>query len=210
MGRIVVSENVSLDGVMQDPTGEEGFQHGGWFTDIGDGDRAAWAGATLQEARAASALLLGRHSYEYFASRWPSRTGDLADRMNGVPKYVVSSTLAHPDWANTSVVRGVVPDAVARLRDELDGDIVVYASGRLVGALLEHDLVDALSLTIFPVVLGSGERLFGELDDKTALRLVQAGAIGDGLVHVAYERVHAGASRRGQPQTTLGRSVSRV
>lgn len=192
MGRIVVSENVSLDGVMQDPTGEEGFQRGGWFAEIGEGDRAAWADAALQETRGASALLMGRHSYVYFSSRWPSRTGDLAERMNAVPKYVVSSTLTDPGWAHTSVLRGAVPDAVTRLRDELEGDIVVLASRRLVGALLEHDLVDELSLTIFPVLLGAGERLFGELNDKTALRLVNLGTVGGGLAHVTYERVRAG------------------
>ena len=142
MGRIVVSENVSLDGVVQDPTGDEGFKRGGWFGQIGDEDREAWAKVEFDEALSTEALLLGRRSYEWFAARWPSRSGEWADRLNSLPKYVVSSTLVDPDWNNSTVVRGEVVSEVSKLKQSLDGEIVIYASRQLVRTVMEHDLVD--------------------------------------------------------------------
>jgi len=189
MGKIVVSENVSLDGVTQDPTGEEGFGHGGWFGRIADKDREAWAKMELNEALGAEALLLGRRSDEWFATRWLSRSGDWADRLNSLPKYVVSSNLEEPRWTNATVLTGDVADAVSKLKQELDGDIVVYASTQLVHTLMEHDLVDELRLTVYPVVLGAGERLFGQTSDSRPLRLVSTQTIGDGLAFLTYERV---------------------
>jgi dihydrofolate reductase len=189
MGRIVISENVSLDGVVQDPTGDEGFRHGGWFGQIGDKDREAWAKAAFDEALSTTALLLGRRSYEWFAARWPSRSGEWADRLNSLPKYVVSSTLVDPGWNNSTVLKGEVVSEVSKLKQELDGEIVVYASGRLVHALMQHDLVDELRLMVYPVVLGAGERLFGETRDKKSMRLLDTRTVGDGLAHLTYEPV---------------------
>ncbi|MDI3386556.1 dihydrofolate reductase family protein [Streptomyces sp. B-S-A8] len=140
MGKIVISENVSLDGVIQDPTGEEGFRLGGWFGQIEDQDREAWAQVEFAEALGAEALLLGRRSYEWFAARWPSRSGEWADRLNSLPKYVVSSTLEDLDWNNSTVLKGDVVNEISKLKQEVNGEIVVYASGRLVHSLLEHDL----------------------------------------------------------------------
>jgi dihydrofolate reductase len=187
MGRIVVSENVSLDGVVQDPTGDEGFRRGGWFGQIGDKDRAEWAKVELDEALGTAALLLGRRSYEWFAARWPSRSGEWADRLNSLPKYVVSSTLEDPDWNNSTVLRGDVVNEVSKLKQELDGDVVVYASFQLVHTLLEHDLVDELRLMIYPVVLGAGERLFGQTSEKRPLRLVASRTVGESLAFLTYE-----------------------
>jgi dihydrofolate reductase len=188
MGKIVVSENMSLDGVVEDPTGEGGFRHGGWFTEIGEEDRTAWAKLGLEEALGAEAFLLGRRSYEYLAARWPSRTGEWADRLNGMPKYVVSSTLEDPEWSNSTVLDGEVVSEVSKLRRELDGEIVVAASRQLVRTLIEEDLVDELRLILYPVVLGDGKRLFGETDDKRPLRLLDARTVGDGLAVLTYER----------------------
>jgi dihydrofolate reductase len=187
MAKIVVSENITLDGVVEDPTGEEGFRHGGWFNRIGDGDRAAWAKEGLDEALGAEAFLLGRRSYEYLAARWPSRTGEWADRLNGMPKYVVSSTLTAPEWNNSTVLEGGVVDAVAGLRQDLDGEIVVAASRQLVPTLFEHHLVDELRLIVFPYVLGVGERLFGATGDARSLRLRATRTLGEGLAHLSYE-----------------------
>jgi dihydrofolate reductase len=164
MGKIVVSENVSLDGVIQDPAGDEGFSRGGWVGLIKD--RPGVSNLALDEAMGSEALLLGRRSYEWFAARWPSRSGELADRLNNLPKYVVSSTLEEPEWNNSTVLEGDVVDAVSKLKQELDGEIVVPGSFQLVRTLLEHELVDELRLKIFPVVLGDGERLFGKTDNK--------------------------------------------
>ena len=189
MGKIIVSENVSLDGVVQDPTGEEGFRHGGWFSQIGDKDREAWAKAEFDEALGAEALLLGRRSHEYFATRWAGRSGEWADRLNSLPKYVVSSTLAAPRWDNSTVLKGEVVDEVSKLKQELDGEIVVYASRQLVHTLMEHDLVDELRLMVYPVVLGAGERLFGETSDKRSMRLLDTRTVGDGLAFLSYEIV---------------------
>jgi dihydrofolate reductase len=189
MGKIIVSENVSLDGVVQDPTGEEGFRHGGWFLQVGDKDREEWAKVELGEALGAEALLLGRRSDEYFAVRWLPRSGEWADRLNSLPKYVVSSTLEEPRWSNATVLRGDVVKEVSKLKQELEGDIVVYASNQLVHTLLEHDLVDELRLMIYPVVLGAGERLFTEISDKKPMRLVHARTVGDSLALLTYQLV---------------------
>jgi dihydrofolate reductase len=189
MGKIVVSENVSLDGVVQDPTGDEGFRHGGWFSQIGDKDREAWARVELDEVLGAEAQLLGRRSYEFFAARWPSRSGELADRLNSMPKYVVSSTLVDPDWNNSTVLQGDVVNEVSKLKQELDGEIVVYASRQLVRTLMEHDLVDQLRLMVYPVVLGAGERLFGDTSDKKSMRLLDTRTVGDGLAYLTYQHI---------------------
>jgi dihydrofolate reductase len=189
MGKIVISENVSLDGVIQDPTGEEGFRLGGWFGQIGDKDREAWAQVELDEALGAEALLLGRRSYEFFAAQWPSRSGEWADRLNGLPKYVVSSTLEDLDWNNSTVLDGDVANEVSKLKQEISGDIVVYASFQLVHTLMEHDLVDELRLMIYPFVLGAGERLFGETSGKKSIRLVDTRTVGDGLAFLTYQPV---------------------
>src|SRR5438067_739320 len=153
MGKIVISENVTLDGVIQDPAGVEGFRHGGWVGRIGDRGREEAARVALDEALGAEAFLLGRRSYEFLAGRWPSRSGELADRLNSLPKYVVSSSLVDPDWNNSTVLRGDVVSGVSKLKQELDGEIVIAASGRLVRTLMEHDLVDELRLMVYPVVL---------------------------------------------------------
>src|SRR5919199_4128833 len=166
MGKIVVSQNVSLDGVVQDPTGEEGFARGGWFVQVDDKDREAWAEVELDEALRAEALLLGRRSDEFFGSRWPHRSGEFAERLNRLPKYVVSSTLENPVWNNSTVLKGDVVDEVSKLKERLDGEILVYASRQLVRTLIDHDLVDELRLMVYPVVLGAGERLFGETSVK--------------------------------------------
>ena len=189
MGKIVVSENVSLDGVVEDPSGEQGFRHGGWFTQFIGHDWEAWAEVELAEARGAEALLLGRRSDEYFATRSPSQRGKWVDRLNSLPKYVVSSTLEEPKWTNATVLRGDVVSEVSKLKQQIEGEIVVYASRPLVRTLMEHDLVDELRLTFFPVALGAGERLFGETSDKKAMRLLGTRTIGDGLTQLTYELI---------------------
>jgi dihydrofolate reductase len=187
MGRIVISENVSLDGVVQDPTGEEGFRHGGWFNQIGEKDREEWAKVGCDEALAAEALLLGRRSDEWFAARWPSRSGEWADRLNSLPKYIVSSTLEEPHWSNSTVLNGDVVNEVSKLKRELDGEIVVIASCQLVRTLIEHDLVDELRLMVFPTVLGGGKRLFGDSGSAKAFGLVESRPVGgDGVVILTY------------------------
>jgi len=186
MAKIVVSDNVSLDGVIQDPAGDEGFRLGGWVGQIKD--RQQVNKLTLDEALGAEALLLGRRSYEWFAARWPSRSGELADRINSLRKYVVSSTLEDPD-GNATVLTGDVVDEVSKLKQELDGEIVVWASFQLARTLMEHDLVDELRLKIYPVVLGAGERLFGETSEKRPLRLVDTQTVDGDVAFLAYERV---------------------
>ncbi len=193
MGKIVISENVSLDGVVQDPTGEEGFRHGGWFSQVGDKDREEWAKVEFDEALGAEALLLGRRSDAYFGPRWTGRSGEWAERLNGLPKYVVSSTLVDPEWSNSTVLKGEVVNEVSKLKQELDGEIVVYASRQLVHTLMEHDLVDELRLMVYPVVLGAGERLFGETSDKKSIRPLNARTVGDNLVYLTYEVVRQAA-----------------
>ena len=193
MGKIVMSgpQNVSLDGVVQDPDGQEGFGLGGWFVEFGGKDLEEWNKVALDEALRAKAWLLGRKSYEFFGVRWRPRSGELADRINSMPKYVVSSTLEDPEWNNSTVLKGDVVTEVSKLKQQLDGEIVVPASYQLGRTLIEHDLVDELRLVVFPVVLGAGERLFGEISDKTPLRLVNATTIGDGLAFVTYEVARA-------------------
>jgi dihydrofolate reductase len=191
MGTIVLSgpQNVSLDGVVQDPDGKEGFGLGGWFVEFGGKDLEEWNKVALDDALRAQAWLLGRRSYEFFGERWRPRSGELADRLNSLPKYVVSSTLETPEWNNTTVLKGDAVTEVAKLKQELDGEIVVPASYQLGRTLLEHDLVDALRLVVFPVVLGAGERFFGETSDKKPMRLVDTKTIGDGLAFLTYEFV---------------------
>ena len=191
MGKIVISgpQNVSLDGVVQDPDGKEGFSLGGWFIEFGGKDLEPWNKVALDEALRAEAWLLGRRSYEFFGVRWRPRTGELADRLNSIPKYVVSSTLEAPEWNNTTVLKGDVVAEVSKLKQELDGEIIVPASYRLGRTLMEHDLVDELRLVVFPVVLGGGERLFGEGSGQKAMRLVDMRTIGDGLAFLTYELV---------------------
>jgi dihydrofolate reductase len=185
MGKIVMSENVTLDGVIQDPAGDEGFRGGGWVGRITD--RPAVAKVTLDEALGTEALLLGRRTYGWLAARWPSRAGALADRLNGLPKYVVSSTLTEPMWNNSTVLRGDVVNEVSKLKQELSGDIVVPGSFRLLRTLLEHDLVDELRLKIFPVVLGAGDRLFGQTSDQKPMRLINAETLDDGIAFLTYQ-----------------------
>jgi dihydrofolate reductase len=189
MGKVVMSEFVTLDGVIQDPAGNEGFRVGGWVGRVGDNGREETDKIVLDQALRAEALLLGRRSYEFLAALWPSRSGELAERLNSLPKYVVSSTLEHPDWNNSTVLKGEVVDEVSKLQHELDGEINVIASFQLGRTLIEHDLLDELRLMVFPVVLGAGERLFGETSEKKPMRLLEARTIGDGLSYLTYERV---------------------
>jgi dihydrofolate reductase len=186
MGNIVISTNSSLDGIVQDPTGDEGFQHGGWFTRAEDADLQAWAEVETVEARDTAALLLGRRSDEWFAERWTSRGGAWADSLNSLPKYVVSATLEQPRWTNATILNGDVVTEVTKLKQELAGDIVVYASYQLGQTLLEHDLVDELRLVIFPVVLGAGRRLFGETSNAKPMRLIGTRVLGNNLNLVTY------------------------
>jgi dihydrofolate reductase len=187
MGRIVVTEFVSLDGVVEAPGGGEDFQHGGWSLEINRGEEGDKF--KLDETLASEALLLGRVTYEGFAKAWPSRTDEVgfADKFNSMPKYVVSSTLETPEWNNSTVLKGDVVEEVSKLRQELDGDIVVHGSPRLVQTLLEHDLVDEVRLMVFPVVLGSGKRLFAETSDKKPLRLTDSKVVGDGVTILTYQ-----------------------
>lgn len=185
MGRIVVTEFVSLDGVMEDPGGAEGYKHGGWTFAI---DRGADGDAfKLDEVRAAEALLLGRVTYERFAEAWPTREGEFAEKFNAMPKYVVSSTLGDPSWNNTTVLAGEVAQAIGRLREEFAGELLVNGSARLVQTLIEHDLVDELRLMVFPVLLGAGRRLFGETAEKKPMRMTSSRTVGDGVAIFTYE-----------------------
>jgi dihydrofolate reductase len=196
VGRIVVTEFVSLDGVMEAPGGGEDFRHGGWTFEIDRGDEGNKF--KLDETLASEALLLGRVTYEGFARAWPSREGEFADKFNSMPKYVVSSTLEEPDWSNTTVLRGDVAGEVAKLRQEQAGDIVVHGSAQLVQTLLEHGLVDELRLMVFPVVLGSGKRLFGETDDKKTLQLADSRMVGDGVAILVYRPAGEEAKEPGE------------
>ncbi len=191
MGKIVVSTNATIDGVVQDPDGKEGFGQGGWFGQFGGKDLEEWGKISLDEALGAQALLLGRRSDQWFAERWASRTGEWADRLNGLPKYVVSATLDEPKWGNSTVLRGDVVSEVSALKERLEGEILVYASYQLGRTLLEHDLVDELRLTVFPVALGTGARLFGETTGKKAMRLLGTRMVGEGLVLYTYEVVRS-------------------
>jgi dihydrofolate reductase len=186
MGRLVVSEFVSLDGVMEAPGGGEDFEHAGWTFEIerGDGDRFK-----MEETRDSEALLLGRVTYEGFAAAWPTMEGEFADKFNGMPKYVVSSTLAEPQWNNTTVLHGDVVEEVSKLRRRIEGQIVVHGSAQLAQTLLEAELVDELRLMVFPVLLGSGRRLFGSSDGKRRMRLTDSKTVGDGVAILIYEPV---------------------
>jgi dihydrofolate reductase len=186
MGQIVVTEFISLDGVVEDPGGAEDFKHSGWSFEIPRGDEGEKF--KLDETMGSDALLLGRVTYEGFVKAWPSRTGEFADKFNSMPKYVVSSTLSDPEWTNTTVLDGDLADAVAEVRDRHDRDVVVHGSVQLVQELLERDLVDELRLMVFPVVLGSGKRLFGETSDKKRLRLADSRTVGEGVAILVYRR----------------------
>jgi dihydrofolate reductase len=187
VGRIVVTEFVSLDGVVEAPGGGENFRHGGWSFEIDRGEEGNKF--KLDEALETDALLLGRVTYEGFAAAWPSREGEFADKFNNMPKFVVSSSLEEPEWNNSTVLRGDVVEEVSKLREQQDGEIAVHGSPQLVQTLLEHDLVDELRLMVFPVVLGSGKRLFGETSDKKPLRLTDSKMVGDGVAILTYEPV---------------------
>ena len=191
MGKIVISgpQNVSLDGVVQDPDGKEGFRLGGWFVQFGGEDLEEWNKLALAEALGAEAWLLGRESYEFFGARWRPRSGELADRLNTMPKYVVSSTLDEPKWNNSTVIKGGVVNEVSRLKQELNGNIVVPGSFQLLRTLIEHGLVDELRLKIYPVVLGAGQRLFGETSDKKPMRLINVRTLDDGIAFLTYQPV---------------------
>jgi dihydrofolate reductase len=183
MGKIVATEFVSLDGVMEDPGGAEDYEHGGWSFEIdrGEGDEFK-----MDELLDTDALLLGRRTYEGFAAAWPSREGGFADKFNSMPKYVVSATLRDPKWNNSIVLEGDLAEEVAKLKESTDGNIVVHGSAQLVQDLIEHDLVDELRLMVFPVLLGSGKRLFGETSDKKAMRLTGSKTVGDGVSILTY------------------------
>lgn len=185
MARILITEFVSLDGIMEAPGGGETFEHAGWSFEVSrgeEGDRFK-----LDETLNASALLLGRVTYQGFAAAWPTMTGEFADKFNNMPKYVVSSTLKAPEWKNTRVIGSNVPEAVSRLKREEEGNIVVHGSARLVQALLEHDLADELRLMVFPIILGRGKRLFGSTTGKKRLRLSEARTVGDGVQILVYQ-----------------------
>jgi dihydrofolate reductase len=185
MGRVVVTEFVSLDGVVEDPGGAEDFEYGGWSFEFNRGEEGDKF--KLDEALEAEGLLLGRVTYEGFADAWPSREGEFADKFNDMPKYVVSSTLKDPEWNNSTVLEGDVPEAVSKLKQDQDGDIVVHGSPTLVQTLIDNDLVDELRLMVFPVVLGKGKRLFGETSDKKGFRLSDSRTVGDGVAILIYE-----------------------
>jgi dihydrofolate reductase len=188
VGRIVVTEFVSLDGVMEAPGGGEDFKYAGWSFEINRGEEGDKF--KLDETMSSAALLLGRITYEGFARAWPSRTDEagFAEKFNSMPKYVVSSTLKDPEWTNSTVLEGEPMEAVSKLKQEVDGDIVVHGSAQLVQTLLEHDLVDELRLMVFPVVLGTGKRLFGETSDKKTLRLADSKTVGDGVAILVFQR----------------------
>jgi dihydrofolate reductase len=187
MGRIVVTEFVSLDGVMEDPGGSEGSKHGGWtfkFNRGKEGDKFK-----LDELRDSEALLLGRVTYEGFAAAWPQRGGDeFSDKFNSMPKYVVSSTLKKADWNNSTVLKGDAVEEVSKLRQKLGGNIIVNGSAQLVQTLIANDLVDELRLMVFPVVLGSGKRLFGETHEMKQMELAESNVVGDGIATLVYKR----------------------
>jgi dihydrofolate reductase len=183
MGRIVVTEFVSLDGVMQAPGGED-FKYKGWTFDFDRGDDGNQF--KLDEVKEADAHLLGRVTYESFAGAWPSRKGEFADKINADPKYVISSTLEDPEWENTTVIKGDVTEEVTKLKEKVEGVILVPGSRRLVQELIENDLVDEIRLMVFPVMLGTGNRLFGETSDKKTLRLADSKTVGEGIAILTY------------------------
>ena len=184
MGRIVVTEFISLDGVVEDPGGTEDFKYGGWSFEFSRGEEGDKF--KLDETLASDALLLGRVTYEGFAEAWPQRDGEFADKFNQMPKHVVSKTLSDPEWSNSTVIDGDIGEAVEELRSKYDRDIVVHGSVQLVQELLERDLVDELRLMVFPVVLGSGKRLFGETSDRKTLALTDSKTVGDGVAILTF------------------------
>jgi dihydrofolate reductase/uncharacterized protein YndB with AHSA1/START domain len=188
MGKLIVTEFVTLDGVIQAPGGGEDFEHAGWTFRIDRGPEGE--AFKLDETRRSDALLFGRTTYEGMADAWPHRTGEFADMFNGLPKFVISSTLASADWHNTEVLRGDLTEEVGRLKHRFRGDIVVHGSAQLVQALLHLDLVDELRLMVFPVILGSGKRLFDHIDDMKRLRLGATTVVGDGVVILTYAPVY--------------------
>lgn len=185
MGRIIVTEFVSLDGVIEAPGGGEDYKHGGWTFAIDRGEE----GNTfkLEETVDSEALLLGRVTYEGFAKAWPSRDGEFADKLNSMPKYVISSTMKKADWNNSTILPGDVTEEITRLKKTLKGNIVVHGSAQLVQALAANDLIDELRLMVFPVILGSGKRLFGEMDTKKSMKLTSSRTVGDGVEILIYE-----------------------
>ncbi|WP_040813086.1 dihydrofolate reductase family protein [Nocardia concava] len=194
MGKIVISANATLDGVVQDPDGAEGFEGGGWFHKFAGGkDLEAWVARETAETLAAEALLLGRRSSEWFESRMPEFdvrvSPEWAERMNSIPKYVVSSTLDDPRWSNTTVLNGDAVKEISELKQQVDGEILVYGSYRLMRTLVEQKLADELRLVVFPAVVGIGVRLFDEAGDQQALHLTDTRKLGDGLVFHTYEFV---------------------
>jgi len=190
MGRIVLSTNMTLDGIGQDPTGEEGAPSGGWF-DMTDADREAWAGVFVAEAMETDAILLGARSYEWFAARWVGREGAWAERLESRPKYVVRSGDGRSDWGPTKVLTGDVVEAVTDLKREVDGHIALYASYQLVRTLVDHDLLDEVRLMVFPHVSGSGGRVFGDLIAGKPARLTEVQRVGDALIQLRYELAHS-------------------
>jgi dihydrofolate reductase len=188
MGKVVVTEFISLDGVVEDPGGSEDFEHGGWAFKFERGDEGDKM--KLDETLESDALLLGRVTYQGFADAWPDREdpAGFADKFNSMPKHVVSSTLSDPEWNNSHVIEGELADAVAELKQQYDGPIVVHGSAQVVQALIEEGLVDQLTLMVFPVVLGSGKRLFGETSGPADFKLVDSQPVGpDGVVVLTYE-----------------------
>ena len=185
MGKIVVTEFSSLDGVMEAPGGED-FRYPGWSFEFDRGEDGNQF--KLDETMEADALLLGRRTYESFAGAWPEREGEFADKFNTMPKFLVSSTITDPEWNNTTRLEGDVVEAVRKLRDEFDGIIQVPGSRQLVQDLVENDLVDQINLMIFPVVLGTGKRVFGEYSDKKDMKLLESKTVGEGVVVLVYER----------------------
>jgi len=184
MGRLLITEFISLDGVMEAPGGDDDFVRGQWSFEFDRGDEGNQFKA--DETMEADALLLGRRTYEGFAAAWPSRQGEFADKFNNMPKYVVSSTLEDPDWTNTTVLSSV--DDVERVKGELDGDLILHGSAQLAAALIEADLVDEVRLMVFPIVLGTGKRLFGETSDSKRFKLARSDAVGDGVLLLVYQR----------------------
>ena len=187
MGKIVVTEFVSLDGVMEDPGGGEDYKHGGWTFEIERGEEGDKF--KLDEVVEAEAQLLGRRTYEGFAAAWPSMTDEVgfADKFNSMPKYVFSSTLEQAEWNNSTILSGDFASEIAQLKQQVDGVILVAGSAQLVQGLVEHDLLDELRLMVFPVLLGSGKRIFGDHAEKKPLRLVGSRTVGAGIALLTYE-----------------------
>ena len=186
MGRIVVTEFISLDGVLEDPGGAEDYEHGGWTFQFDAGPE--FEKFKYEELQASDAQLLGRITYDGFAKAWPSIEGEFGDKMNSMPKYVVSTTVEHPEWNNTTVIRGDIADEVRKLKEQYERDILIAGSARLVQSLIEQDLVDELRLMVFPILLGTGKRLFGDTSDVKRLQLAETKPLGDGVTILTYRR----------------------